>query len=51
MESRDYCTTAYEPGLRKLGRDLVKLLKMINADFGVLDGEVCCGEPARRTFL
>ena len=42
------CTTAYEPNLRKLGRNLVKLLQMINADFGVLDGEVCCGEPARR---
>ena len=42
------CTTAYEPNLHTLGRSLIGLLQFLDIDFGVLDGEVCCGEPARR---
>lgn len=42
------CTTAYEPNLHPIGRSLVRILKSLNIDFGILEGETCCGEPARR---
>jgi Fe-S oxidoreductase len=42
------CTTAYEPNLHNIGRSLIGLLQFLDIDFGVLDGEECCGEPARR---
>jgi len=41
------CTASYEPELYGLARSLVKLFKFLNLDFGVLEGEVCCGDPAR----
>lgn len=42
------CTTAYEPNLHTIGRSLIGLLQSLDIDFGVLEGEECCGEPARR---
>jgi len=42
------CTTAYDYNMQKIGRSLVRLLNFLNVDFGVLEGEICCGEPARR---
>jgi len=42
------CTTAYEPNLHNIGRSLIRVLKFLGIDFGILEGEMCCGEPARR---
>ncbi|MBW2120751.1 MAG: (Fe-S)-binding protein [Deltaproteobacteria bacterium] len=42
------CTTAYEPDLHMLGRSLIRLFQYSGIDFGVLESETCCGEPARR---
>ncbi|NWG03485.1 MAG: (Fe-S)-binding protein [Syntrophaceae bacterium] len=42
------CTTAYEPSLHLIGKSLVRLLQSLHVDFGILNEEVCCGEPARR---
>lgn len=42
------CTTAYEPNLHNIGKSLIGLLQSLDIDFGVLEGEECCGEPARR---
>jgi Fe-S oxidoreductase len=41
------CTTSYEPELHNLARSIVKLLKFFEIDFGILEDEVCCGDPAR----
>jgi Fe-S oxidoreductase len=42
------CTTAYDYKLHSLARNLVSLLQALEVDFGVLENEECCGEPARR---
>ena len=42
------CTTAYEPNLHHIGKSLLRLFQYLNIDFGILNEEVCCGEPARR---
>lgn len=42
------CTTAYEPILHPIGKSLVRLFQYLNIDFGILNEESCCGEPARR---
>ena len=42
------CTTAFEHGLHRLGKSLIKLFQSLNTDFGILKEEICCGEPARR---
>ncbi len=42
------CTTAYEPSLHLIAKSLVRLFQHLRIDFGILKGEVCCGEPARR---
>jgi len=41
------CTTSYETELHGLAHSLVKLLKFLDVDFGVLASEVCCGDPVR----
>ena len=41
------CTASYEPELHNLARSLVKLFQFFKVDFGVLEGEVCCGDPVR----
>ncbi|MCG7854006.1 MAG: (Fe-S)-binding protein [Methanosarcinaceae archaeon] len=41
------CTASYEPELHNLARSLVKLFRFLKVDFGVLEGEVCCGDPVR----
>jgi len=41
------CTASYEPELHNLARSLVKLFEYFRVDFGVLQGEVCCGDPVR----
>ncbi len=40
------CTLAYDPALQRLGRNFVTLLNRLNVDFGVMENEVCCGDPA-----
>jgi Fe-S oxidoreductase len=42
------CTTAYEPALHHIGKSLFRLFSRLKIDFGILNEEVCCGEPARR---
>jgi Fe-S oxidoreductase len=42
------CTVAYDPALQRLGRILTSLLNKLKVDFGVLENEVCCGDPALR---
>ena len=39
------CTASYEPELQGLARSIVKLLQFLGVDFGVLEAEVCCGDP------
>jgi len=41
------CTASYEPELHNLARSLVKLFRFLEVDFGVLEEEVCCGDPVR----
>ncbi len=41
------CTVSFEPELHAVARSLVKLLLSLGVDFGVLEEEVCCGDPAR----
>lgn len=42
------CTTSYEAELFPLGRALVRLLKHLQVDFGILSEEFCCGDPVCR---
>ena len=42
------CTIAYDPPLHKLGRSLVAVLQALDVDFGILENEICCGDPALR---
>jgi Fe-S oxidoreductase len=42
------CTTAYDPLLKDVGRGIVDVLTGLNVDFGVVENEVCCGDPALR---
>lgn len=41
------CTVSFEPELHNVARSLVKLMQSLGVDFGVLEEEVCCGDPAR----
>jgi Fe-S oxidoreductase len=42
------CTIAYDPPLHPMGRSLIRVLTRLGVDFGVLENEVCCGDPALR---
>jgi len=42
------CTVAFDPALHRLGRTFATLLNRLDVDFGVLENEVCCGDPALR---
>jgi Fe-S oxidoreductase len=39
------CTASFEPELHSLAKSIVKLLRFLKVDFGVLEGEICCGDP------
>jgi Fe-S oxidoreductase len=41
------CTASYEPELHNVARSLVKILQLLKVDFGVVEDEVCCGDPVR----
>ena len=41
------CTASFEPELHNLAQSLVKLFQFLDLNFGILDSEVCCGEPVR----
>lgn len=41
------CTASYEPKLHNLPRSIAKLLNLLGVDFGILEAEVCCGDPVR----
>ena len=42
------CATAYDPELRGCAEALLKALKKAGLRVAILDGEICCGEPARK---
>ncbi len=42
------CTTAYDPDLHRQARSLVRILERLGTDFGILEEEICCGEPVLR---
>ena len=42
------CYTAFDPGMKNVGRSTVKVLAAAGIDFGLLEGIVCCGESARK---
>ena len=39
------CTASYEPEIHGVARSIVKLLQFLEVDFGILEAEVCCGDP------
>ncbi|MBN2438260.1 MAG: (Fe-S)-binding protein [Deltaproteobacteria bacterium] len=41
------CTASFEPELHPVARSVLKLMQGLNVDFGILENEVCCGDPAR----
>ena len=43
------CVPAYDPGIQKVARATIGILKKINTDFGILGiREKCCGESVRK---
>ncbi|MEM3833462.1 MAG: heterodisulfide reductase-related iron-sulfur binding cluster [Thermoprotei archaeon] len=42
------CNASYDPNIRSVAYNLMKILKKADINFAVLLEEVCCGEPARR---
>jgi len=42
------CTIAHDPALHAMGKSLIRLMTRLNVDFGILEGEICCGDPALR---
>ena len=41
------CSAAFNPELHSIATSLVDLLTLAGVDFGILEKEVCCGDPAR----
>ena len=41
------CSIALNPELHTIATSVVSLLNAAGVDFGVLEDEVCCGDPAR----
>ncbi len=42
------CVTSYDPRIRPVAENLIKILKKLGYKVAVLEEESCCGEPARR---
>ena len=42
------CTASYEEDLQNVARSIVLLLEKLNANYGILEKENCCGSPARQ---
>jgi len=42
------CAVAYDPELRRGAEALLRVLKRAGLRVAILEGEVCCGEPARK---
>lgn len=42
------CTQAYDPRNRKVARAMMSLLQRGGVSFGLLEGETCCGDQARK---
>jgi Fe-S oxidoreductase len=42
------CTASYEEDLQNVARSTVLLLEKVNANYGILKKENCCGSPARQ---
>ncbi|MBI4978923.1 MAG: 4Fe-4S dicluster domain-containing protein [Spirochaetes bacterium] len=42
------CFANYDAGYRNSIKSFIQILKKAGVSFGVLPGEVCCGDPARR---
>jgi len=43
------CYNAYDPSMQKVAQAMVSILKRVDADFGILGGELsCCGESVRK---
>jgi Fe-S oxidoreductase len=41
------CTASYEPKLHNLPRSIIHIFQRLGVDFGILEAEVCCGDPVR----
>ena len=41
------CAAAYDPDLRDAVTSLIRILQTFGVDFGMLEDESCCGDPAR----
>jgi Fe-S oxidoreductase/nitrate reductase gamma subunit len=42
------CVTSYDPRIRPVAENIIKILKSVGYRVAVLAEETCCGEPARR---
>lgn len=42
------CTSSYNVSLKDVASSVVELLEAVNADYGLLKQEKCCGNPAKR---
>jgi Fe-S oxidoreductase len=42
------CTMSYDPELHGVGRNLLEVFDRLNIDYGILENETCCGDPALR---
>ena len=42
------CTLSYDQDLHGLGRNLLAVFDRLDIDYGILENETCCGDPALR---
>jgi Fe-S oxidoreductase len=42
------CTLSYDQDLHNLGKNLLAVFDRLNIDYGILENEICCGDPALR---
>jgi Fe-S oxidoreductase len=42
------CSISYDHDLHGLGRNLLAVFDQLNIDYGILENETCCGDPALR---
>ena len=42
------CLLSYDPRAQQIAKSLGKILNQVGVDYGILEGEKCCGDPAWR---
>jgi len=42
------CTISYDQELQSMGKNLITVFDKLNIDFGIMEQETCCGDPALR---